>query len=48
MNAIKAYLSAIGARGGASGKGASKRRSKEHYQRAALAMHAKRKAKAGQ
>ena len=29
---VAAYLSTIGAKGGAAGKGAAKRRSKKHYQ----------------
>lgn len=34
---IRAYHKRIGAKGGAAGKGAAKRRSTEHYKRAAAA-----------
>ena len=41
---IKEYLANIGKRGGKSGRGTKKRRSREHYQRMAKLSHAKRKA----
>lgn len=45
--AIKAYLSQIGARGGRAGKGAAKSRGSEHGRKAALLRWAKVKAAQG-
>lgn len=45
QDAVKEYLASIGRRGGSSGTGTKKRRSKAHYQRMAKLSHAKRKAK---
>lgn len=44
-DAVKDYLASIGRRGGSSGTGSKKRRTKAHYQRMAKLSHAKRKAK---
>ncbi|MFA7100133.1 MAG: hypothetical protein WC143_08680 [Eubacteriales bacterium] len=41
MNEIKKYLSKIGKKGGSAGRGASKRRSPEHYAKMVAARNKK-------
>ena len=44
-NEVSKYLAKIAKKGGSSGRGAAKRRTREQCQAAAQAMHAKRRAK---
>lgn len=44
-SAVSAYLSALGKRGGAAGKGVPKRNGSANARAAALAMHARRRKK---